>query len=86
MAGNADLLSIVEAAYFLDSPTDRWNLGLVRAAHAALTGELGGFAALFHIDDRGTLDFDMGSTAALGVPDACSRASSPVCEAYRRVG
>jgi hypothetical protein len=51
MPEKADLLSVVEAAYEVDAPTDRWNAKLLKATNIAVDAGLGGFASEFAWSD-----------------------------------
>jgi DNA-binding NarL/FixJ family response regulator len=52
-ARSADVLSIVEAAYDVDCPTEQWIQKLLYAADQSVGASLAGFACTFKLNDQG---------------------------------
>src|SRR4051812_20557973 len=67
--GSPDVLSVVEAAYSIDTPLRDWTFGMLQAADRTIGAGLGGFACTFRATPEKTLGIDTASAAALGVPD-----------------
>jgi DNA-binding CsgD family transcriptional regulator len=89
-----DLLSIVEAAYALDEPTQSWASRILEAADGSMGVGLPAFACMFEVRPDGTLIIDQGSAASVRQPpghlrmifDGLAKAPPGWLSSYLQVG
>src|SRR5690349_15402263 len=65
-----DLIDVVEAAYDVDAPADRWLAALASRIHARVDHGLGVIAYSYRIDPAG--HFTLGNSHAEGMPPEVS--------------
>jgi DNA-binding CsgD family transcriptional regulator len=63
------VLSIVEAAYAIDAPSEVWASNLLQTAERAVGGGMGGFTCEFALQKHVAVHFDPASVISAGVPD-----------------